>query len=450
VSQSAAAAVSPKTDQFNSDERTERHMADEALPNRTISARALPWRVQLVLVALLVAAVAAGLVLVPKLLSGVRQGEEPAARVDTAKGAPGEFYPTKEQWATLTVQSVEERPFRPAHSTEGKIAVNEDHSTPIFSPYAGRVTRLLVQPGDRVDKAQQLFTIEATDMVQAQNDFLTAKGAFNKAQSQVNLLQIVEKRQHALFDAKAGALKDWQQAQADLVAAQNDLRSGQAALEAVRNRLRILGKSDKEIATFEAQGKINPETPIYSPIAGTVTQRKVGPGQYIGTGASDPAYVIGDLSTVWLVANVRESDVPKMKVGQPVEVKVLAYGDRMFKARVTYIAAAVDPNTRRLQVRAEVDNAQGVLKPEMFATFSIVVGEERASPAIPREAVVYEGSTARVWVAKDDAGIELRQVKLGLANGSLVQVLEGLAAGDKVVTRGSLFIDRAATGDQSS
>jgi cobalt-zinc-cadmium efflux system membrane fusion protein len=424
-------------------------MTDDALRNR-FSARPLPWRLQLVIVVSLVAAGAAGLVLVPKLRFAAQEDAESTAKVETAKRAPGEFYPTKEQWATLTVQRVEEKPFQPAQSTEGKIAVNEDRSTPIFSPYAGRVTRLLVQPGDRVEKHQALFAIEATDMVQAQNDFLAGKAAVNKAQSQVKLLQIVERRQRQLYEAKAGALKDWQQAQADLVAAQNDLRSAEAAFEAVRNRLRILGKSDNEIATFEAHGRINPETVIVSPISGTVIQRKVGPGQYIATGATDPAYVIGDLSTVWLIANVRESDVPKMKLGHPVEVKVLAYSDRVFTARVTYIASSVDPNTRRLQVRAEVDNSDGLLKPEMFATFSIKVGEEQASPAIPREAVVHEGATARVWVAKDDGGIELRQVKLGLARGGLVQVVGGLKPGERVVTKGSLFIDRAATGEQSS
>jgi cobalt-zinc-cadmium efflux system membrane fusion protein len=312
------------------------------------------------------------------------------------------------------------------------------------------VIKLLAQPGDRVEKGQALFTVEATDMVQAQNDFLTAVAGLNKARSQLNLAQITERRQHQLYDAKAAALKDWQQAQADLVSAQNDTRTAEVALEAVRNRLRILGKSDREIDAFEKTGAIRPDTPIYSPIGGTITQRKIGPGQFIAAGASDPAYVVGDLSTVWLIANVRESDVPKLRVGQPVEVRVAAYPDKVFRAKVTYVASAVDPTTRRLQVRAEVENPNDELKPEMFASFSIITGEEDTGPAVPRDAIVYEGDTARVWVARSDGGIELRQIQPGLTTEDAVQVVRGLKSGEKVITRGALFIDRAASGDSSS
>src|SRR5262249_29872375 len=149
-----------------------------------------------------------------------------------------------------------------------------------------------------------------------------------------------------LYEGKAGPLKDWQQAQNDLVGAQNNVRSAEIALEAVRNRLRILQKTEAEIAEFQRTGKINPETPIYAPIAGTIIQRKVGPGQYVISGASDPVFVIGDLSTVWVIANVRESDAPKIAQDQAVEFKVLSYPDRMFKTKIAYVTPAVDPTTR--------------------------------------------------------------------------------------------------------
>src|SRR5262249_54520582 len=158
------------------------------------------------------------------------------------------------------------------------------------------------------------------------------------------------------YDAKAVALKDWQQAQSDLVAAQNGERTAEVAIEAVRNRLRILGKSDQDIAAFGKNRRISATTPIYAPIAGTILPPKVGPGQFLSSGATDPAFVIGDVSKVWLVANVRESDAPKMRLGDPVEVKVFAFPDRVFNATITYVAAAIDPVTRRLTVRAEVDN----------------------------------------------------------------------------------------------
>ncbi len=365
----------------------------------------------------------------------------------------GVFRPTAAQWATLKIETVEERAFRAELSTDGKIAVNEDRATPIFSPYSGRVTRLAVKPGDAIAVGQLLFALEATDMVQAQNDFITAVAALETARSQLRLAQIIEKRQHDLYEGKAVPLKDWQQAQHDLVAAQDNFHSAEIALEAVRNRLRILQKTEEEIAAFQRTGKINPETPIYSPIAGTVVQRKVGPGQYITAGASDPAgdpvFVVGDLSTVWLVANVRETDAPKVQVEQTIEVRALAYPDRVVTSKIDYVAPSVDPTTRRVLVRGTIGNPERLLKPEMFASVTIVTRAAELSVSVPREAIVYEGDSARVWVATDDKSIELRPIKLGLTNGNFVQVVEGLGAGEKVVTRGSLFIDRAATSGEA-
>lgn len=150
------------------------------------------------------------------------------------------YTPTAAEWASLTVQPVVERAFRAEHVTEGKIAVDEDRSTPVFSPYAGRVTKLLARPGDKVTQGQSLFIIEAADNVQAQNDFITASTALNKATSQLELAQIQDKRAHDLYEGKAAPLKDYQQSQATLTSAQNDMRSATTALEAARNRLRIL------------------------------------------------------------------------------------------------------------------------------------------------------------------------------------------------------------------
>jgi cobalt-zinc-cadmium efflux system membrane fusion protein len=359
---------------------------------------------------------------------------------------PDVFQPTPAQWATLTVAPVERHAFRSEHVTEGKIAVNEDRSTLIFTPYSGRVTRLLVKPGERVERGQPLFTIEATDVVQVQNEFLAAIGGLNKARSQLRLATIVEKRTHDLYEGKAIALKEWQNAQNDLTGAQNDVRSAEAALEAVRNRLRILGRSDAEIAQFQEKGRISAVTQIPSPIAGTVVQRKAGPGQFLSAGGSDPVFVIGDLSTVWLIAYVRESDAPRIHVGQKADFTVLAYPNRKFEAQIDYVAAALDPVTRRLLVRATIDNREGQLKPEMFANVTVYADGGELALAVPREAVIYEGEVTRVWVAHEDHTVELRRVRLGLSNRNMLQVVDGLKSGDQVVTKGSLFIDRVAAG----
>ncbi|MBN9081438.1 MAG: efflux transporter periplasmic adaptor subunit [Rhizobiales bacterium 62-17] len=377
-------------------------------------------------------------------VSGVQRA---SAAVGNSKNENGLFQPTQAQWAALSVEPVKAVSFRSEFSTEGKIAIDEDRATRIYSQYGGRVLQLAVGTGDKVRKGQLLLTIEAADSIETQKDFVSALGDLNKARSQVNLMTIAERRLNRLYRDKAMALKDLEEAQANLTAAQNDVRTAEIALQAVRNRLRLLGKTDEEIHAFENTGTITPAAPVYSPIMGTVLQRHIGPGQYIDAGASsaEPAFLIGDVSKVWLVAYVREADADRVRVNQPLSFTVLTLPNETFDARVSYVASSLDPTSRRLLVRASVDNPHGRLKPEMFAHARIVTDETGNSPAVPRDAVIYEGDAARIWVARNDGAIELRHVKLGLANGDLIQVTNGIAVDEKVITRGSLFIDRAAS-----
>jgi cobalt-zinc-cadmium efflux system membrane fusion protein len=369
------------------------------------------------------------------------------ARVEKTTGdADGAFRPTDTQWASLKLAAVRQVAFRDERATDGKISINDDTTTPVFSPFSGRVSRLIARPGEHVDRGAPLFAIEASEFVQGQNDLVTAVAGVDKARSRLQLAQQIEKRQRELLAIKGGALKDLEQAESDLVNAQGDMRSAEITLAAARNRLRILGRSDEEIAKLEKIDRIGAETIVNAPIGGTIIQRRVGLGQYINTGASDPVFTVGDLSTVWLVANVRESDAPKMRVGAPVEVSVLAYPGRIFNAKLSYVAPALDPNTRRLPVRAEIENPGRELLPEMFASFRIVAGESRLMPAVPQEAVVYEGAQARVWVARpDQKTVVTRSIEVGTTTNGLVEVRKGLNVGETVVASGTLFIDRAAS-----
>jgi cobalt-zinc-cadmium efflux system membrane fusion protein len=363
---------------------------------------------------------------------------------------PGTFQPTKEQLAGLPTRPVTLMQFHSQQITDGKIATNDDTTTPVFSPFSGRVTRLIAKAGDVVNQGQPLFAIDASEFVQGQNDLVSAVAALKTADAQLKLAQANEKRQHELFDAKGGALKDWLQSQSDLVNAESTHRTAEIALAAVRNRLSILGKSEQDIARMEAAPqttRTSPETIVPAPIGGTIIQRQVSVGQYINSaanGASAPVYQIGNLSTVWLVANVREVDAPAMQVGQPVEVSVLAYPDRSFKARLAYVGSVVDDTTRRVTVRAEVENPDGALKPEMFANFHIITSADSAAPGVPESAVVFEGEAAHVWVLRDDGRIALRSIRVGRTLNGMIEVLDGLKAGEKIVTSGTLFIDRAA------
>jgi cobalt-zinc-cadmium efflux system membrane fusion protein len=374
------------------------------------------------------------------------QRDKPGEAASATKPDANRFTPSETVWASLAIEPATERVFRAEHITEGKIAVNEDSSTPIFSPYAGRVIRLLVKPSDVVTRGQELFVIEATDTVQALNDFITTSSSLNSARSKLKLAEINEKRQNDLYAGKAVPLKDWQNAQNDLATAQNDERAAETALEATHNRLRILGRSEQQINAFQQTRQISADTSIYSPLGGTVVQRKVGPGQFIAAGASEPVFVIGDLSTVWLTAVVRESEAADVRLGQDVDFKVLALPGRTFKARIDYVSAAIDPMTRRLMVRATIDNKDGQFKPEMFANVTIYSGADHNSVGVPKQALIYEAERVRLWVAHEDKSLELRDIRTGLINGDLVEVRTNLKAEEKVVVRGSLFIDRAASG----
>ena len=366
-------------------------------------------------------------------------------RPATPMAAPASgFVLTPAQLATLTSEPVEQRLFFEEIATEGKVGVDEYRATPIFSPYPGRVVSILARTGEQVKQGDPLFALQANEMVQAQNDYLAALNVLNKSRSQLTLAQAVEKRQRDLFESRTTTLRELQNAQNDLTSATNDARTAEVGLEAVRNRLRILGLKDEEMAALQ-KGAINPTTTIYAPLSGTVIQRKIGPGQYIGTGGSDPSYIIGDLSKVWLIAQLRESDAAKVDLGERLTFRVLSLPDKVFEGRVNYIGAAVDPVTRRIVVRADIDNPQGLLKPEMFASVRIINERESLSLSVPRAAVILEGSKASVWVLKPDNSVESREIKPGIVDGGTIEVLDGLKTGERVISRGSLFIDRMAT-----
>ncbi len=381
-------------------------------------------------------------------------GGKPEGKAPEQAAAPtGGFRPTKSQLEGLKIRTVDAIAFHGERVTDGAIATNDDATTPVFSSYSGHVTKLYAKLGDKLAKGAPLMAVEASEFVQGQNDLLAAAGALSAAQAQAKVAEATEKRQHELYLAKGGAMKDWLQSQADLATAQGNLHSAEVAQAAARNRLRILGKSEEEIAALEAAGpaqKMSPEAVLRAPIGGTVIARQVGLGQNVesaAAGASNPVYTIADLSTVWLLANVREADAPLMKAGAPVEVTTSAWPGRVFKAKLAWVGPTVDPNTHRLSVRADIDNRDGALKPSMFASFRIATGDASNAPGVPESAIVHEGEETRVFVLNGDGTIALRKIEIGRSSGDMIEVASGLKAGEKVVTAGALFIDRAVEGN---
>jgi cobalt-zinc-cadmium efflux system membrane fusion protein len=373
---------------------------------------------------------AAAVLAVLALWLGTRMFGKGDAPLAAAASPPGTFRATAQQLKSLTVEPVGLHGFVSEELTEGKIAVNGDRTTPVFSPYSGRVTRVIAGLGETVKQGAPLAIVESSEFIQAQNDLSTAA-------AQVKIARLNETRKQALYEAKGGSLQDWQQAQADLTAAETNRN-------AVRNRLKILGRSDAQIDILEASHSMTPGAAITAPIAGVVVDRQVGPGQYLVAGSGTPVFTIADPSSVWLLANVREADAGRVQVGQAVDVRVLAYPRRAFKARVSQIGALVDPVTHRLPVRAEIENLDGALKPEMFANFRILTSDAAEAPAVPEAAVVYEGEFAHVWVLSSDGLLAYRPIRTGRNSDGLVEVLDGLKPGERIVTKGGLFIDQVA------
>ncbi len=369
--------------------------------------------------------------------------EKPAAKSPEAATDSNKVSVNVEQLSQIKVEPALRRRFRAEKFAIGQIAFNEDVTTPVFSPFTGRVTKLLVKLGEDVQAGNPLFEIDTPDVVQAQSDLINAAAALAKSRTQVELNQRAYNRQRDLFKAKAVAEKDFEQAQSDLRQAESDERANEGVVIAARNKLRILGKTDADVARVETERRIDPIMKVNAPISGTITTRKVGPGQYVRVDNTDPLFSISDLSSMWLRANVAEADIPFVKVGQDVEVKVLAYPNETFTAKVTYIAASVDPTTHRVAVRSEIENANRLLKPEMFANFKIITSDGDESASVPAGAVIRELDAAYVWLAKSQTEFERRAVKLGVETDGVVQILSGLPAAPSVVTAGAVFLDNA-------
>lgn len=405
-------------------------------------------------VVLLVAAGVLGLVLLvlPAAVKVTADQDEPAP---TAEQADGAFRPTDQQWAGLKVQRVATQNFAQLVRTEGRIAVDDDLNTPVFSPYSGRVTRVFAHAGDVVAAGAPLFAVQSTELAQAENDMVSALATFSTAHAQLELATANEHRQHTLYLGHGAAQRDWQQSLVDLATARGGVSSAAIAISAVRSRLGILGLSRADVQSIETTR--NPEhesadTVMRAPTAGTITQRQISPGQNIvgsvaSQGSAGAVFTIGNLGRVWMVANAPEADAARFHVGDQARVSVPAYPGRSFDARVTYVAPVIDPATHRLLVRAAVPNPDGALKPDMLAQFEIATGTAAPALTVPEDAVVYEGADAHVWVA-DPAHktLAIRQVTVGPDSHDRVEVVRGLSGSESIVTSGAVFIDRTLSG----
>jgi cobalt-zinc-cadmium efflux system membrane fusion protein len=347
-------------------------------------------------------------------------------------------FATEEQLKNLTIEPVVARDFIVDRESTGKIGFNEDLLTPVFPAYAGRVVEVLAKKGAVVTKGQPLLTLESPDYVAAQNDLTTARADVEKAVINLEAARIAAERSRKLFAQDAISKKDLQSSESGLALAQGELHRSQAALTVAESRLTLFGKTPADISKLKAG--LDRTLTIFAPIAGTVVDRQVGVGQIIRPDAPTPVFQISDLSVLWAQADVFESDLANIRLGAPAEIRVETYPNRVFKARLSFINPTVDPATRTVHVRIVIDNAEGLLKPDMFARVKIIAAARQSVPVIPTAAIVARGEKAVVLIEEVPGRFRKRQVEIGdEANGKVV-VNSGLKVGERIVTKGAILL----------
>jgi cobalt-zinc-cadmium efflux system membrane fusion protein len=401
----------------------------------------------------LYAAIAAGVLLVIMLGAVLAHRKDGKTAEAQAAGPPASrssdtIEPTPDQLAQLQVESVREELIDVDLTTTGKVGFNEDRLTPVFAPYGGRVLEVLANKGELVAVGQPLLVVESPDLVSAVNDFAEAHTNEDKAKIALDIAEKAAQRARNLNSLEALATKELQAAESDLARARDDYRRAVAAVSVVRNRLALFGKSVDEIKQLEEPitDQLDRRIIIRAPLAGTIVDRKVGPGQYVKPDTPDPLYLIGDLSNVWVNADVYETYLPQIHIGASVEITVPAYADKTFPARISAINPTVDAATRTIHVRCSVPNAAGLLKPEMFASIRISSAAKRKVSAIPSTAVLTQGNESFV-LAEDSIGrFRKRRVKPVREAQGYTVVEDGLAGCDRVVTRGALLLSDMLAG----
>jgi cobalt-zinc-cadmium efflux system membrane fusion protein len=368
-----------------------------------------------------------------------------ASRVASDTGGGDRLEATEEQLKSMKTAPAIVRSVPTIEEATGKVAFNEDAITPVYSPHTGRVVELLAKPGDYIAKGSPLLIIDSPEVVEAENEFLSGRAALAKAQALLRQAQRNRDRVQKLVAGEAAAPKDLEQALTDIESASSDVSAAEAQIDSSRQRLDNFGKTEAEIEQLAETRHADRTTRVMAPIGGLIVGRKVGPGQYIRPDNPDPLFTVADTSTMWLLAQLYESQILIVRAGQKVEVKVLALPNQSFPAQVSFIAPAIDPATRRVAVRCVVRNKNNQLRPEMFASFRFEQAPRRAL-LVPQKAVVREGNLAVVWVLEDGSHISRRPVELGGEIDGDIEIKSGLRAGETVVADGALFLSSFVKG----
>ena len=311
----------------------------------------------------------------------------------------------------------------------GKIEANPNRVSRVLLPVAGRISTVLVRLGDAVAERQPLLTIESPDADAGESAYLQAGASLTQARAAQLKAQADLDRATDLYEHNAIAQKEVLNAQNALAQAKAAVEQAQAQREQAVRRLALLGLKP---------GDFGQKITVHAPLAGKVLEINVAPGEYRND-TNAPLMTIADLSTVWVSSDVPESYIRFIQVGERVDTELVAYPGETFRGRVTRIADTVDPQTRTVKVRAEMDNSRGRLRPDMFGRIRHTESV-RPTPVVPAGAVIQGDGQSVVFVEQSPGRFEQRQITIGKRSDSLLGVERGLRPGERVVVDGAMLL----------
>ncbi|CAG0994607.1 Cobalt-zinc-cadmium resistance protein CzcB [Gammaproteobacteria bacterium] len=332
--------------------------------------------------------------------------------------------PEAVQQAGIKTEPVSMKPVSVEYAFTGKVSVNETTLAHVGPRIPGRAVEVFANTGDYVKKGQRLAIIDSTELGEAQSQYLKAKTAYEIAEKSYERAKIV-------LEGKVISTGEFQRREGEYLSAKADLK-------ATDDRLHLFGMTEKEISAIGKEHTVNSRVAIYSPISGAVIERHLTLGEVVEP--VKPLFTVADLSNLWVIADVTEADIPKVKKGQTALVTVSPYPEKTLKGKVSYISEVIDPETRGVKVRVEVQNGKGVLKPEMFATVKISTSEKEKVLAVPESALQREGDKSIVFVAIDEHEFEERAVEVGPRLNGLHRIISGLKEGENVVVKGAFTL----------
>ena len=338
---------------------------------------------------------------------------------------PELFTIPSEQLAHVQVLTVQPATLTRILRVTGTVAYNSFRTTPVITQVSGPVSRVVVVPGQKVQRGEPMLYVASPDYSQLRTNYLKAKSAYA-------LAQMAYARARDLYQHKAIAEQNLEQAESAEVQAGGDLAAAQAALK-------VMGITDPD-ALVKAPPSF--EVPVRAPISGEVVEQDVSAGQLIQPGTTQ-CFMISDTDNVWVLVNIYQKDLPYVRVGDTVTIQTDAYPD-VFHGRISYVAAALDPNTRTLQARIETNNPGEKLKKDMFVVATVNAGTIPNAIALPDAAVLRDSENQPfVYAAASSNQFGKRPVTLGESLNGQTQITSGLKAGDKVIGNGSLFLQFA-------